>query len=53
MCRIIDDFIAEGMEKGAYNAKVETAQNLRRMGMSSEQISLATGLPENEINNIK
>ncbi|MBR3732539.1 MAG: Rpn family recombination-promoting nuclease/putative transposase [Spirochaetales bacterium] len=57
MCKIIDDFIAEGMEKGmekgAYNAKVETAQNLRRMGMSSEQIALATGLPENEINNIK
>ena len=65
MCKVLDDLINEryetgieagiekGMKEGAYNAKVETAQNLRRMGMSSEQISLATGLPENEINNIK
>ena len=41
--------IAEGEARGEHNAKLETAQNLLRMGLSQEQISQAVGLPADEI----
>ena len=57
MCKIIDDFINEGeqrglkkgMEKGAYNKAVETARNFLNMGLSAEQVAQGTGLPLAEV----
>ena len=44
--------LAEGEAKGEKLAKLETAQNLLKMGLSVSQISLATGLSESEINEL-
>ena len=44
--------LAEGEAKGDKLAKLETAQNLLKMGLSVSQISLATGLSESEINEL-
>ena len=41
---------AEGRIEGEKSAKIEMAKNLIKMGLSLSQISLATGLSENEIN---
>ena len=38
-----------GIEKGEKNAKIDTAKNLLKMGLSIEQISQATGLPVKDI----
>ena len=43
---------AKGEAKGDKLAKLETAQNLLKMGLSVSQISLATGLSESEINEL-
>ena len=42
----------EGKAEGEKLAKLETAQNLLKMGLSVSQISLATGLSESEINEL-
>ena len=44
--------IKEGIEKGEHLGKVETARNLLHMGIPADKISLATGLPEDEIANL-
>ncbi len=44
---------AEGLAEGSHAAKLETAANLKRMGMSSAQISEATGLSLSEIQKLK
>ena len=52
--------LAEGLSKGEAKgklegeklAKLETARNLLKMGLSVSQISLATGLSESEINEL-
>ena len=44
--------IAKGKAEGEKLAKIETAQNLLKMGLSVSQISLATGLLESEINEL-
>ncbi len=44
--------IAKGKAEGEKLAKIETAQNLLKMGLSVSQISLATGLLESEINKL-
>ena len=41
-----------GIEKGEKNAKIETAKNLLKMGLSAEQIVQATGLSVDEISNL-
>ena len=41
--------IAEGIAEGSHAAKLETAANLKKMGMNYAQISEATGLSEEEI----
>ena len=42
----------EGKAEGEKLAKLETARNLLKMGLSVSQISLATGLSESEINEL-
>ena len=44
--------LTQGEAKGKSEAKIETAKNLLKMGLTLSQISLATGLPENEINKL-
>jgi len=43
---------AKGKAEGEKLAKLETARNLLKMGLSVSQISLATGLSESEINEL-
>ena len=45
----INDAHKSGVEKGEKNAKIDTAKNLLKMGLSIEQISQATGLPVKDI----
>ncbi|MBQ9441173.1 MAG: hypothetical protein IJU54_02100, partial [Alphaproteobacteria bacterium] len=45
--------LAEGWEKGAHEKAIETAKNLLAMGLSIEQISIATGLQVEEIKSLK
>ena len=49
----IEKGIREGMEKGKKEGKIETAKNLLSMGMSIEVIIKATGLSEDEVNQLK
>ena len=44
--------IAIGEARGIHKANVATALRLRQMGMNDNQISLATGLPFDEIKNL-
>ena len=44
-----EEGLTEGLEKGKHNAKIETAKNLLAMGLSIEQISIATGLTVDKI----
>lgn len=41
----INEGIERGREEGQYYAKLETAQNLIKIGLTDEQIAEATGLP--------
>ncbi|MBQ9389499.1 MAG: hypothetical protein IJU07_04930 [Synergistaceae bacterium] len=43
---------ARGEVRGIHKANVATALRLRQMGMNDNQISLATGLPFDEIKNL-
>jgi len=43
----------QGFFNGAYQAKLETAKNLLRIGLSIENISKATGLSKAELAAIK
>ena len=43
----------EGYDAGSSNREREIALNLRNMGLSSEQISKATGLSHSDIDNLK
>ncbi len=45
--------IAQGMEKGAYNNKLETAKNAISMKLSPEDISKLTGLPLKTVMDLK
>ena len=40
-----EEGISIGLEQGAYQNKIETAQNLLSMGLSPEQVAQGTGLP--------
>ena len=54
--RISDAILAgekEWLEKGAKKAKIETAQNLIEIGLSIDQISVATGLSISVIEGLK
>ena len=44
--------IERGMEKGSIEAKVDIARNLAAIGMSMDQISKVTGLPESAIRDL-
>ena len=44
-----EDGLEKGLTKGLTQAKLETAQKLKSMGLSLSQISEATGLSSNEI----
>ena len=44
-----EEGISIGLERGAYQNKLETARNLLAMGLSPEQISQATKLPSETI----
>ena len=44
--------IAQGFSDGAYQKALETAKNLRGLGLSIENIAQATGLSEEEVKNI-
>ena len=46
---VIMDAIDEGEARGSRQAKLETARNLRAMGLSSENIVQATGLTVQEV----
>ena len=43
----------EGMEKGELKGKIETARNLLSMGMGFEQVMQATGLPPEQMSQLK
>ena len=45
----ISEGYRQGIDKGAYQAKLETAKNLLEMGFSTDSIIKATGLNLNEI----
>ena len=45
----IERGIQQGFSDGAYQAKLETAKNLIDIGLSTENISKATGLSREEI----
>ena len=42
-----------GREQGSHSAKLETARNFLRMGLSKEQVAQGTGLSLEEIQNLK
>ena len=42
-----------GLEKGAYQKAIETAKNMIAIGMSTENIAQCTGLPMDEVQQIK
>ena len=44
--------IAQGFSDGSRHAKLETAKNLRGLGLSIENIAQATGLSKEEVKNI-
>ena len=43
----------EGRKEGAHQKALETAQNLLKMGLTNEQISQATGLPVEQITDLR
>ena len=45
--------VEKGMEKGKYNEKLAIAQKLFSMGLTIEQVMQATGLTQEQINNMK
>ena len=45
----ISEGYRQGIDKGVYQAKLETAKNLLEMGFSTDSIIKATGLNLNEI----
>ena len=45
----IEKGIEKGREEGSYKAKLETAKKLLDMGMPIENIAIATGLTQGEI----
>ena len=45
--------VEKGMEKGREEAIIQTAKNLLSMGMSVSDIAKATGLSENEVNQLE
>ena len=44
--------LEQGLERGAYQKALETARNLLAMGLSPEQISQATKLPQETISHL-
>ena len=40
-----EEGISIGLERGAYQNKLETARNLLSMGLTPEQVAQGTGLP--------
>ena len=46
---VIMDAIDEGEARGSRQAKLETAQNLCARGLSAENIAKATGLSQEEV----
>ena len=44
--------IVQGFSDGSRHAKLETAKNLRGLGLSIENIAQATGLSKEEVKNI-
>ena len=45
--------LVEGEIRGSRQAKLETARNLRAMGLSNENIAQATGLSKTEVATLK
>ena len=43
---------AEGIERGSYQTRLETAKNLLGLGLSSKNIAQATGLSAEDIANL-
>ena len=43
---------SEGIAKGSYQAKCETAKKLLEIGLSSENIGIATGLSKEVLDNL-
>ena len=48
-----DEGEARGLAEGSRQAKLETARNLRAMGLSNENIAQATGLSKTEVAALK
>ena len=44
-----EEGLAEGLEKGEHNAKIKTAKNFLKMGLSIEQVAIGTGLIIDEV----
>lgn len=49
----IEKGIEQGIEQGVEKGKIQTAINLKKMGMDISTISKATGLPESRIESLK
>ena len=48
-----NDGFEKGIERGAYQTKLETAKRLLGMGLGLKDIAIATGLAEDEIMQLK
>ena len=47
------DGLVQGLEQGEHQAKLETARNFLRLGLSIEQVSIGTGLSIERVTNLK
>ena len=45
--------LAEGLEQGQYQEKIQTTRNLIQMGLTDEQIIQATGLSLQQIQSLR
>ena len=49
----IEEGREQGRAEGGHKKAIETAQNLTNMGLSDEQIAQATGLPLEQVKNLR
>ena len=50
---ILPAVLMDAFDEGSRQAKLETARNLRTMGLSNENIAQATGLSKTEVATLK
>ena len=53
MMQGLEKGLKKGFARGSHSAKLETARNFLRMGLSKEQVAQGTGLSLEEIQKLK